>query len=87
MNTKNIKPEKLPDTDEKISSEEVESLRNQMYELQLEVDILKETINVLKKDQGVNHCGFLAICQRLQIDALVLFCDVCRLLQHIPFEL
>lgn len=49
MNTKNIKPEKLPDMDEKISSEEIESLRKQMYELQLEVDILKETINVLKK--------------------------------------
>lgn len=46
---KNIKPEKLPDMDGKISSEEVESLRKQMYELQLEVDILKETINVLKK--------------------------------------
>lgn len=46
MNTKNIKPEKLPDMDEKISSEEIESLRKQMYELQLEVDILKETINV-----------------------------------------
>lgn len=49
MNTKNIRPGKLPDMDEKISSEEVESLRKQMYELQLEVDILKETINVLKK--------------------------------------
>lgn len=54
MNTKNIKPEKLPDMDEKISSEEIESLRKQMYELQLEVDILKETINVLKKDPGVD---------------------------------
>ena len=40
--------------DEKISSEEIESLRKQMYELQLEVDILKETINVLKKDPGVD---------------------------------
>lgn len=29
MNTKNIKPGKLPDMDEKISSEEVESLRKQ----------------------------------------------------------
>lgn len=46
MNTKNIKPGKLPDMDKKISSEEVESLRKQMYELQLEVDILKETINI-----------------------------------------
>lgn len=54
MNTKNIRPGKLPDMDEKISSEEVESLRKQMYELQLEVDILKETINVLKKDPGVD---------------------------------
>ncbi|MDY4060348.1 IS3 family transposase [Anaerovoracaceae bacterium SGI.195] len=54
MNTKNIKLEKLPDIDEKISSEEVESLRKQMYELQLEVDILKETINVIKKDPGVD---------------------------------
>lgn len=46
MNTKNIKPGKLPDMDKKISSEEVESLRKQRYELQLEVDILKETINI-----------------------------------------
>lgn len=54
MNTKNIKPEKLPDTDRKIPSEEIESFRKQIYELQLEVDILKETINVLKKDPGVD---------------------------------
>jgi hypothetical protein len=54
MNTKNIKPEKLPDTDGKIPSEEIESFRKQIYELQLEVDILKETINVLKKDLGVD---------------------------------
>ena len=46
MNTKNIKLGKLPDMDKKISSEEVESLRKQRYELQLEVDILKETINI-----------------------------------------
>ena len=51
MNTKNIKPEKIPDMDEKISSEEIESLRKQMYELQLEVDILKETINILKRHE------------------------------------
>lgn len=49
MNTKNVKPEKLPDTDVMMPSEEVESFRKQIYELQLEVDILKETINVLKK--------------------------------------
>ena len=54
MNTKNITPDELPDNDGKISSEEVEDLRKQMYELQMEVDILKETINVLKKDPGVD---------------------------------
>lgn len=54
MNAKDIRPGKLPDIDEKISSEELEALRNQMYELQMEVDILKETINVLKKDPGVD---------------------------------
>ena len=54
MNTKNIKPEKLPDTDGMMPSEEVESFRKQIYELQLEVDILKETINVLKKDPGAD---------------------------------
>lgn len=36
MNTKNIRPEKLPDMNEKICSKEVKSLRKQMYELQLE---------------------------------------------------
>ena len=54
MNTKNVKPEKLPDTDGNIPSEEIELFRKQIYELQLEVDILKETINVLKKDPGVD---------------------------------
>ena len=54
MNTKNIKPEKLPDTDGMMPSEEVESFRKQIYELQLEVDILKETINILKKDPGAD---------------------------------
>lgn len=41
MNTKNITPDELPDNDGKISYEEVENLRKQMYELQMEVDILK----------------------------------------------
>lgn len=49
MNTKNITPDESPDNDGKISSEEVKNLRKQMYELQMEVDILKEIINVLKK--------------------------------------
>ena len=54
MNTINIKPEKLPDMDGMMHSEKVESFRKQIYELQLEVDILKETINVLKKAPGAD---------------------------------
>ena len=45
---------KLSDTKGKIPYEEIESFRKQMYEFQLEVDILKETINVLKKDPDVD---------------------------------
>lgn len=54
MNTKNIVPGDLPEKKDDASSEEVEKLRREMYDLQLEVDILKETINVLKKDPGVD---------------------------------
>ena len=35
------------------STNEIDSLKQQMLEMQLEIDILKETINVLKKDPGV----------------------------------
>lgn len=48
MNEKNIKPDTLPDINEKVSSEDMEALRKQMYEPQMGVDILKETISVLK---------------------------------------
>lgn len=54
MNTHNIKPGKLPDIDEKQSFEEIESLRQQLSDLQMEVDLLRETINVIKKDPGVD---------------------------------
>lgn len=49
---------------------EVEELKKKVFELQLEVDIMKETINLLKKDQGVN---LKALCNRektILIDAL-----------------
>lgn len=36
------------------SSNEVESLKSQLQEMQLETDILKETIEILKKDPGVD---------------------------------
>ena len=36
------------------SSNEIESLKSQLQKMQLEIDILKETIEVLKKDPGVD---------------------------------
>lgn len=36
------------------STAEIDSLKQQIQDMQLEIDILKETINVLKKDPGVN---------------------------------
>ncbi len=36
------------------STNEISSLKQQMVEMQLEIDIMKETINVLKKDPGVS---------------------------------
>ena len=37
------------------SSSEIDELKSQLMEMQLEIDILKETINVLKKDPGVDQ--------------------------------
>lgn len=36
------------------SPEDIEALKAQMLDMQMEIDILKETINVLKKDPGVD---------------------------------
>lgn len=36
---------------------EIEALRSQIQDLQLEVDVLKETLNILKKDPGVDLTG------------------------------
>ena len=44
---------KLPEG-EPASSEEVENLKSKMRDMQLEIDVLKETLEVLKKDPGVD---------------------------------
>lgn len=36
------------------SSQEIDELKTKIQDMQLELDILKETINVLKKDPGIN---------------------------------
>ena len=54
VNKKNIKINDLPENVTGSETEDIEKLRKQMLDLQLEVDILKETINVLKKDPGAD---------------------------------
>jgi transposase InsO family protein/transposase-like protein len=54
MNKKNIKPDTLTEGMAG-STPEIEQLQAQMRDMQLEIDILKETINVLKKDPGIDQ--------------------------------
>lgn len=51
---KSIPREPLPQDHAPSESEELEKLRTQLQELQFEVDVLKETIAVLKKDPRVD---------------------------------
>lgn len=51
---KSIPKEPLPQDHAPSESEELEKLRTQLQELQFEVDVMKETIAVLKKDPGVD---------------------------------
>jgi len=58
MNNKNITPGKLKEgttANTEVSSEEISQLKSQMQDMQLEIDILKETINVLKKDPDIDQ--------------------------------
>ena len=59
MNTKDRKRGKLePKSDSTkertASSAELRRLKDQLYDMQMEIDILKATIDVLKKDPGIN---------------------------------
>ena len=59
MNTKDRKRGKLQAPADSAntaisSSDEVKQLKDQLYEMQMEIDLLKATIDVLKKDPGVN---------------------------------
>lgn len=62
MNNKNIPSEELkegtiPSDSIVVSSNEVTELKAQMLEMKMEIDILKETINVLKKDPCIDQAA------------------------------
>ena len=52
------------------SINDIEALKAQMMDMQMEIDILKETINVLKKDPGVNQEALSNREKAVIIDAL-----------------
>lgn len=59
MNTKDRKRGKLQAPTDSAntaisSSDEVKQLKDQLYKMQMEIDLLKATIDVLKKAPGVN---------------------------------
>jgi transposase InsO family protein/transposase-like protein len=53
-----------------IPPDDLESLRAQMLEMQMEIDILKETLNVIKKDHGVDQKALKNREKAVIIDAL-----------------
>ena len=69
MNSRDIKREKLKEGDS-AGSVETEKLKKQLYDLQMEVDILKETIEVLKKDPGIDLRALKNSEKAVMIDAL-----------------
>ena len=75
MNNKNVPSGKLTEgSTSKIeiisSTEEIEALRSQMQDMQMEIDILKETISVLKKDPGINQIALSNGEKAVIIDAI-----------------
>lgn len=52
------------------SVEDINALKAQMIDMQMEIDILKETINVLKKDPGVDQTALTNREKAVIIDAL-----------------
>ena len=52
------------------STKELEQLKEQIQDMQMEIDILKETINVLKKDPGIDQAALRNREKAVIIDAL-----------------
>lgn len=71
MNDKNIRPNTLTEGSvSKASAPELMQLQAQIKDMQMEIDILKETINVLKKDPGIDQTALKNREKAVIIDAL-----------------
>lgn len=73
MNTKNIIPGTLVEgsiINNDTSLDDIKQLKAQLQDMQMEIDILKETINVLKKDPCIDQRAFCNREKAVIIDAL-----------------
>lgn len=71
MNDKNIKPNTLTEGPPSTASAPgLAQLQTQIRDMQMEIDILKETINVLKKDPGIDQTALKNREKAVIIDAL-----------------
>ncbi len=52
------------------SAEDINQLKAQMLDMQMEIDIIKETINVLKKDPSIDQAALTNLEKAVIIDAL-----------------
>lgn len=58
INDKNIKSNTLTEgSPSSVAAPDLAQLQAQIRDMQMEIDILKETINVLKKDPGINQAA------------------------------
>lgn len=69
-NDKNIPPDTLTEGTASVPANEIELLHAQMRDMQMEIDILRETINVLKKDPGIDQTALKNREKAVIIDAL-----------------
>lgn len=70
MNERDIRPGKLEEGHENFDSKDIEMLKGKMLDMQLEIDILKETIDVLKKDPGIDQTALKNREKAVIVDAL-----------------
>lgn len=70
MNERDIRPGKLEEGHENFDSKDIEMLKGKMLDMQLEIDILKETIDVLKKDPGIDQTALQNREKAVIVDAL-----------------
>ena len=70
MNDKNIKPGTLTEGRTSLLTPDIQQIQAQMKDMQLEIDLLKETINVLKKDPSIDQTALKNREKAVIVDAL-----------------